>query len=197
MDHRDIHPGRVRVILLALLLGLALSACRGGPMQSAAEQDTPAQGPVLAPAGSAPALDSCTLLTQADAEALLGAPVAAPSTNQVDTGDPNDARAVSQCLYHTTGDTYKSVNVLVRRGAAGESAGAGLEQIREPNTLGGAFEPIAGLGDEALWNHSGAGDQLTVAQGQFLVIATADLGKGVPTLEVSKAIAQRVLARLP
>jgi hypothetical protein len=38
---------------------------------------------------------------------------------------------------------------------------------------------------------------LTVAQGQFLVIATADLGKGVPTLEVSKAIAQRVLARLP
>jgi hypothetical protein len=173
-------------ILLALLLSLALAAC-----------GAPAQGPSAALAGEVPALDTCALLTQADAEALLGAPVAAPSTNQADTGDPNDPRAMSQCLYHTTGDTYKSVSVLIRRGATGENAGDALQQIREANTLGGVMDPVVGLGDGALWNHGGAADQLNVAQGRFLVIASADLGKGVPTLEISKAVAQRVLARLP
>jgi hypothetical protein len=142
-------------------------------------------------------LDSCTLLTQADAEALLGGPVAAPSTNQIDAGDQNDERAVSQCLYHTSGDDYKSVSVLIRRGVAGEQALAGLQQLHERNALGGAQEPVTGLGDAALWNHGGDHDQLNVAQGRFLLIASADLGKGVPTLDISKVAAQRVLARLP
>jgi hypothetical protein len=147
--------------------------------------------------GPAPQLDSCTLLTQADAKALLGAPVAAPSTNQIDAGDPNDERAVSQCLYHTGGDDYKSVSVLIRRGATGEQALDGLQQIRKQNVLGGTFEPVAGLGDDALWNHGGEADQLNVVKGRFLVIASADLGTGVPTLDISKATAERVLARLP
>jgi hypothetical protein len=193
MNHKQMAAVWARLIMLAILLGLALSACNAVPSQSATEQDTPVQGP----AAAAPELDSCALLTPAEAEALLGAPVAAPSANQVDIGDPNDTRAVSQCLYHTTGDDYKSVSVLVRRGATGEDARDALQQIRETNALGGAFEPIGGLGDGALWNHGGAGDQLNVAQGQFLVIASADLGKGAPTLEISKAIAQRVLTRLP
>jgi hypothetical protein len=100
---RYIGCATLRLTLLALLLVLALAAC-----------GAPAQGPSGALAGEAPALDSCALLTQADAEALLGAPIAAPSTNRADTGDPNDPRAMSQCLYHTTGDTYKSVSVLIR-----------------------------------------------------------------------------------
>jgi hypothetical protein len=72
-----------------------------------------------------------------------------------------------------------------------------LQQIREANTLGGVMNPVAGLGDAALWSHVGAADQLNVAQGRFLVIASADLGKGVATLEMSRAVAQRVLPRLP
>jgi hypothetical protein len=55
----------------------------------------------------------------------------------------------------------------------------------------------AGLGDAALWNHGGDDDQLNVTKGQFLVIAGANLGRGAPTLDISKAAAQRVLARLP
>jgi Xaa-Pro aminopeptidase len=104
---------------------------------------------------------------------------------------------VSHCLYHTIGDDYKSVSVLVRRGAAGENARDGLAQIRSANALGGAFEPVAGLGDEALWHHGGDSDQLSAAKGRFLVITSGDLGKGVPTLDISKAVAERVLARLP
>ena len=197
MNHKRTATVWAMLMWLAIVLSLVLSACNPVSSQSAAEQDTPAQGPSAAPAGAASRLDSCALLTGADAEALLGAPVAAPSANQVDTGDPNDTRAVSQCLYHTIGDDYKSVSVLVRRGATGENARDALPQIRETNALGGAFEPIGGLGDGALWNHGGAGDQLNVAHGHFLVIASADLGTGEPTLEISKAIAQRVLARLP
>ena len=196
MSHSNMPTRLAMRLLLALLLGLAFAAC-GAPAQSPAEQGTPVQESVAAPASVTPPLDSCALLTKADAEALLGAPVAAPSTNQFDTGDPNDEHAVSQCLYHTTADAYKSVSVLIRRGATGENAGAALQQIRETNPLGGAIEPLAGLGDDALWSHGGAGDQLNVAKGRFLVIASADLGKGNSTLEISKAIAQRVLERLP
>jgi hypothetical protein len=189
MNYKPINTSRMTFVLLALLLGLALAACGAAPSGYPAE--------AAGASGPAPKLDSCALLTQADAEALLGAPVAVPSTNQAGGDDPNDERAMSQCLYHTSGDDYKSVSVLVRRGAAGEDARASLQQIRSANALGGTFDPVAGLGDDALWNHGGDDDQLNAAKGRFLVIASADLGKGVPTLDISKAVAERVLARLP
>jgi hypothetical protein len=175
--------------MLALLLSLVLAACGAAPSGYPAATD--------GASGLAPKLDSCALLTQADAEALLGAPVAAPSADQFGGDDPQDERAAAQCLYHTSGEDYKSVSVLVRRGAPGEDARTGLQQIRSTNAPGGTFDPVAGLGDDALWNHGGDDDQLNAAKGRFLVIASADLGKGVPTLEISKAAAERVLARLP
>jgi hypothetical protein len=189
MYHKVIHSSRCAFVLFALLLGLALSACGAAPSGQAASQ--------AGTSGPLPKLDSCELLTQADAEALLGAPVAAPDTNHVESDDPADARAMSQCLYNTTGSEYKSVSILVRRANTPEESRAGLDQIREHNALGGTMEPVAGLGDAALWNHGGDDDQLNVTKGQFLVIAGANLGKGVPTLDISKAAAQRVLARLP
>jgi hypothetical protein len=188
MSHRHI-DNRITSVLLALLLALLLVACGGASSQAGSGPDTPAR--------PAPRLDSCVLLTQAEVETLLGAPVAAPSADLFGGDDPQDERMAAQCLYHTSGDDYKSVSVLVRRGAAGEDARDSLQQIRTSNALGGAFEPVAGLGDDALWNHGGDSDQLTVAHGRFLVIASADLGKDVPTFDISKAVAQRVLERLP
>jgi hypothetical protein len=153
--------------------------------------------PDAAPSGVVSKLDSCALLTQMDAEELLGASVATPSTNDVTSEDPSDPRAMSQCAYSTTGSEYKSVSVLVRRGSTPAESLAGLQQIREENTLGSRIEPVTGLGDEAFWAQNDYSDQLTVAQGQFMVIASADLGEGISTLDTSKAVVQRVLARLP
>jgi hypothetical protein len=196
MTYKHIIVSRLALALLGLALGFGLATC-GTPAPGAAEQDRSTHEQVAAPTGPARPLDACALLTQADAEALLSAPVAPSSAEQFGGGEPQDERAVSHCYYHTTGADYKSVSVLIRRSVEGERARDGLQQIRDTNAIGGTFEPVGGLGEEAIWNHGGADEQLNVAQSQFLVIASADLGKGVPTLEISKAIAQRVLARLP
>ena len=102
---------RTRVALGILVLAWLLAACGGSGASSS---------------GPAPTLDSCALLTEADAVALLGAPVGAPSTDDVAGDDPQDERAVSQCLYSTSGDEYKSVSVLVRRDVAGLDARSAL-----------------------------------------------------------------------
>jgi hypothetical protein len=182
MNDKNRLAPRLLLVLLALALGLALASC-GAPAQQ--------------PAGAATRLDSCALLTGVDAEALLNAPVGAPSSDQFGGDDPQDERAASQCLYHTVGENYKSVSVLIRRGGPGEDARAGLQQIRNSNPLGGALDPVAGLGEEALWIHGGDADQLAAAKGRFLVIASADLGKNVSTFEASKTIARHVLEQLP
>jgi hypothetical protein len=185
------------LLFASLWLSIALAACARQPAQSPAEQDIPGYAAVAAPTDGVTALDSCELLTKIDAEAILGAAVAAPRTNQAEPSAPADGRAVSQCLYYTTSDDYKSVSLLIRREEPGAGAGSGLRQMRDSGALGTSVEPVDGLGDEAIWSHGGPSDQLVATKGRFLVIASADLGKGVPTLAVSKTIVQHVFAQLP
>jgi hypothetical protein len=195
--HKAIYTKRLPLFLPTLWLALALAACAGQPAQKPAVQGAPGGTSSAAPAGVATAIDSCELLTKIDAEAILGAAVAAPRTSPPDAGVPADSPAVSQCLYHTAGDDYKSVSLMIRRAAAEEGTGSGLRRMRDSGALGGTVDPIDGLGDDALWSHGGPSDQLVATKGRFLVIASADLGRGVPTLDVSKAIVQHVLDQLP
>jgi hypothetical protein len=90
---RYIGRAALRLILLAQLLVLALATC-----------GAQAQGSSAALAGEAPALDSCALLTQADAEALLGAPVAAPTP----TG-PTPATLTTRELCHSASITRPGI----------------------------------------------------------------------------------------
>ena len=195
--NKAISTNRLRLFCSTLVLAIALAACAGQPAQKPADQGAPGGAPSAALAGAATVIDSCELLTKIDAEAILGAAVAAPRTSQADASVPSDAPAVSQCLYHTTSDDYKSVSLMIRRGAAEEGTGSGLRHMRDSGALGGTVDPIDGLGDDALWSHGGPSDQLVATKGRFLVIASADLGRGVPTLDVSKAIVQHVLDQLP
>jgi hypothetical protein len=180
---------RIALALLLFLLGLMLGACGDASKLPA--------GALLEESAPLPQLDSCALLPKADVEALVGAQVA--SYNSAEFGDPTsrNEEAISQCLYYTSGGDKRLI-MQVRRGAANQSARASLHQIIKANVLGGGAEPVANLGDEALWLHGGdVDDQLNVAQGQYLVTVSPDLGAGAPAMEVAKMAAKRALARLP
>jgi len=165
--------------IAAALLVLCLSAC-GGSGSKTAQQAAP--------------LDSCALLTRADAEALLGGPVAEPDRDQVDSHDPSDPTAVSQCHYHTTGEDYRHVGILARRARSASEALQGFESTRDSDVDTTPAQPVSGVGEQAFWRASNGG-QLTTLKGSVMLIVSADAGSA-DKLTTTRTAANDALARL-
>ena len=160
--------GRVRYLgaALAVLAG-ALAAC--------SPSSSPSPSPVPSPAGSHEPVAVCSLLT--DPAAAFGrAPIASPSTFTVGVND--------RCLWVLERDPTRHVGVTLGPAANHQA------------TIGafGPGEPVAGLGDAALWWAGNA--TLSVVTGDRNVQVDLNLDEAGATLEMATAVVQQVLAAL-
>ncbi len=135
------------------------------------------------------------MIPQADAEALLGGPVAPPTTN---AGEPAGT-VVSQCAYVSPA-THRHLTLLVRQSPTPAAAAAAYDRARsEARALTGSdpldVSGIAGIGEKAYWT-GGTFRQLNVLAKNVWLIVSADLGDGRDRLEGAKAVARRALARM-
>jgi hypothetical protein len=190
--------------------------------------DTPPPNPTAtsAPESSAPApLDLCSLVTQAEAEAVLGGPVISQPSPQFcsysrASGSPN-ALSVGAAQ----GDQAKAFAMQWGLMLSGDKEQAGkvyeeLQVISATLTLkdlvgqvlkyaGNTVEPVAGVGDEAYWlwivptdqdgKPTGTGfGQLWAVKGDTLLVLTLLLGlDSGPTREAAQGLAGQALGRLP
>jgi hypothetical protein len=137
---------RAAALLPLAVVALLLAACSGSPKPPADAGDAGEKSPSAAPSVAGPKildvakLDACTILPQADAEALIGTKLTDPL--QVSTSD------VASCTYpgDPSGPTAQ-VEVYVGPGAK--------QQLDiDKDKLQHAFTQPAGLGDEA-WQEDG------------------------------------------
>jgi len=132
-------------------------------------------------------------LTRADAETLLGGPVAEPDRDRVDSDDPSDPTTVSQCHYHTIGEDYRRVGILARRARSASEALQGFESIRDSDADPEPAQVVSGVGEQAFWRASNGG-QLMVLKGQVMLIVSADAGSADKLIS-AKTAANDALAR--
>ena len=182
----------------ALLALLTFAAC-GGPSRPEGRTAVSAPAGVAIPSIANP-IDACALLTRADAEALLGGPVAPPTTN---ANEPA-GNVVSQCAYasSTLGPrgNLGHISLLARpfpTAAGAAEAAAAYDRARSlaKALTGSDPQDIAGIGERAYWT-GGTFRQLNVLAKNVWLIVSADLGDGKDWVEAAKAVARRALARI-
>jgi hypothetical protein len=190
--------------LIAFLLCLGLGACStnpSGPTPTAASaipsptaalpRAATATAPTVEPAGTAPGVDACLLLGDAEAEALLGAaverqpsPISAPA-----------ATILSTCTYRPTAFALEAAELIVRTLAtpaeAQEAYGLTLRDVQE---LGIEPQAVTGLGEEGHWLSTPPTAQLHVRQDNFILIFTVVTQQ--PDEAQMAAVATQALSRM-
>jgi hypothetical protein len=135
------------------------------------------------------ALDACSLLTLAEAEAILGRLL----------GDPSgytDGRK-SMCTYPAVDtDTTVTVELWMRRQPASSAEFARI--VGDGEGAGGRVELVEGLGGPAAWHDFGSG-AVNLWLDVFEHTARADYRLRVESgsLAAAKALAEKALGRLP
>lgn len=178
-------PSRTR-LLATILVIIALAAC--GDDDSSADPDVTTTGAAVTttavPGGDA--IDACGLVTQEDAERILGEPVEFTATTEPEV-------VVAACVWsNTAADHGATLQFRVFDGPHffTEDAFATVE----------GYAPLDGLGDDAYWVVTGNVATLTVLSGDLVLMLDASKGGGgfdaafVQT-ELA-ALAERVLAEL-
>ena len=136
---------------------------------------------------SKPGLSPCALLTKAEVQEAVGAPVSEAALNMTNK---------SVCDFKV-GDAGSSVSIMLTAKGPADSAAKTVAELKKRNISG---EVVPGLGDSAYASSTGYGmQQLGAYKGSHQVIATVLL-IGSPEAK-SKAVAQAVirkaLARVP
>ncbi len=158
-----------------------------------------------AEANEAAGLDACALLTQEDAEALLGEP-AQEGQRLMDRFEEGVAE-VSLCLYSAAADdSHKSVGLMARRSllARNTNTPAHIERARAAarETAGSEPEALDGVDDTAFWTASGEGRSRSLqlqafsGNGLYLITDAHGFGDDAAALEAAKAVALKALERL-
>lgn len=142
------------------------------------------------------ALQACELLTPMQLEAVIGESfkVSGPKMHQ-----EREDYWVSNCSYYSEEKSISAgLSIRPNRGQGGAEGLASLEaELKEAFGQGYKLEPVDGVGESAGWESSSK--QLTIFQGPYIMILSA----GGPTinsgeaLELSKKLADTVLAKLP
>ena len=160
-------------VLVLLLIGALLSGCGAAST-----------------AGSA--IDACKLITQADAEAVLGGPVKA-SENPV-SGE--GIAAVTSCKYIVAAaPSVNNVTLIVRRLDSADAAKQDFEQLKkdmEPK-LNVTPSDVTGVADAAFWS-GGSVNQLAVLKGKVELLFYV-YGASTPQ-DAAQGLAQKTLGRL-
>ena len=134
------------------------------------------------------AIDACSLLTRAEAEAILGRLPGDPS-GYTDGGK-------SMCTYAAVDtDTTVTVELWMRRQPA---SSAEFARIVVDGEEAGRVEPVEGLGGPAAWHDFGSG-AINLWLDVFEHTTRADYRLRVESgsLAAAKALAEKALGRLP
>lgn len=144
----------------------------------------------LANAAAPKQIDVAAVITKADAEATLGAPVKDP---QLRNGDGADGY-YSRCNYYTEAGG-KSLVLRVHQSAGGKiDAKKEFEALRAST---GKIESLTGLGDRAGYSADGGKLMLYVAKGDaFITIGIGGMADEAACLDKGKGIARKILASL-
>ncbi|HVT15602.1 MAG TPA: hypothetical protein VHQ90_05385 [Thermoanaerobaculia bacterium] len=165
--------------VMLLLLVSSVAACRGRTAGPSASVMT----------------DACGLLTQADAEALLGGPVTPPQTGS--TAAPGTVSSTRCSYLSASGSPVKVVTLLLRRYASPAAAADAYERaLAMSRSISGA-EPAdeAGpsLGGQRAYWAGGTVNQLNVLRDDAWLIIGSSLGPGLDQRSSSRAVAARIL----
>lgn len=130
------------------------------------------------------------MLTQEEAGAILGEPVAAPKVEVVSSGSEKTA-AVSQCTFTASATPAKSFTIMTRRSPQKDNNPAATR--RTLNEVNIPTREVSGVGDAAFW---GSFQLHTFKDGNvYLVISVFGIPDEEQALEKAKEIAERVLTR--
>lgn len=148
-------------------------------------------------AGSADSVQACDLLTSAEVETIIGAPINTPrkTHNEQEGSKP----WMSMCHYDS--ETKRiSIGVTIMphgRKVTGQAAFALYEaDLKAGLGDGYKMDIVKGVGDYAGWDASTK--QLTVFKGPFMVIVGIITPKlqGAAALELNRRLAEKVLEKL-
>lgn len=161
--------------LSTLALVCATFAC-GGESTPEPASSTPA---AAADSGPAP-VDACALVTQAEADKILGAPA-----KQDRPAEANHPPHLVACRYTAErGRGLAVLSLLVRTGYSDTEAKTTFEETRKLDTT----QPVSGLADEAFW----LADQLWVRKGLHSLTFSGNIERGA-----AEELAKQAVARLP
>ena len=149
---------------------------------------TEARAPSRPATSAHTARDACSLLTLAEAEAILGQLLGDPS-GYTDGGK-------SMCTYAAVDtDTTVTVELWVKRQPA---SSAEFARMVGDGETGGRVEPVEDVGDAAAWHDFGSG-AINIWLDVYKHTARGDYRLRVESssLSTAKALAERALGRLP
>ncbi|HUE82779.1 MAG TPA: hypothetical protein VMM84_11765 [Pyrinomonadaceae bacterium] len=165
-----------------------LGAC-GGVSDTLETDQPPAQ--TQSNAAGPTKSDPCAIISQEEAGAILGEPVAVPKGQIVSEGTEKTA-AVSQCTFAAAATPAKTFTILARRSPLKDN-----NPVATRKTLNEANIPtreISGVGDAAFWGshqlHAFKGGDL------YLVVSIFGIKDEAEGLDKAKAIAEKALNRL-
>lgn len=150
---------------------------------------TEARAPSHPRASADTAIDACSLITLAEAEAILGRLLGDPS------GYTDGAK--SMCTYAAVDtDTTVTVELWMRRQPASSAEFARM--VVDGDDAGSRVEPVEDLGGPAAWHDFGS-DAINLWLDVFEHTARADYRLRVESgsLAAAKALAEKALGRLP
>lgn len=140
-------------------------------------------------AASAKVVDACTLLTQADADAVLGSGATkGEKTKDTSTDDIN----VSTCTY-TQASNFKAATILAR--SAKTSAGTDSNKAMFSSQLPASIQKIDGIGDSAYWDPT-YGQLNILKNNNWYIVSVGGLKPTDKTLSETRVLADRVLSRM-
>jgi hypothetical protein len=143
-------------------------------------------------------LHACDLLTKAEVEAMIGGTVDEPQETFKEDKELN--HWMSNCNYYSAEKNISTGFTIMPHGRKVNGAKAfALYEAEVKEELGEDFtmEVVDGLGDYAGWMNNP--NQLTIFQGSFMLVVTlisSDVQEAA-ALDLSKHVAETVLARLP
>lgn len=135
-------------------------------------------------------MNACELITQAEAQAALGMPV-----KKGKLSGPNPM-GQTVCFFDTNQDTrVRLVQISLLPVTKGRDA---KELFKQFTAFLSSPQPVANLGDEAMWGGSGLkmGSGLHLRQGQNILNVIVASGDQKRNLEQAKLLAQKALKRL-
>ena len=166
------------------LVGLLVTACASEAPRSSAAQDSK-------PRKDASGIDACSLLTTEDIEGATGW--------KPEATDPDTYGRTATCNYHRAdGTKVQTVVLIVSPGMRVLESSAGMAEWRTQQAerhpdIKMVIRPVDGLGVPAISSQT-EGDQVPTleasAKGLLLALRSS-------SLEVSKALAAKAIARLP
>ncbi|HEX3036303.1 MAG TPA: hypothetical protein VHT73_14490 [Thermodesulfobacteriota bacterium] len=143
-------------------------------------------------------IDSCSLVTKAEAESVLGGPVGEPERREFGGGEGQGFN--STCTYSTKSEyAIKSATIMVTKGfgkvSPEEFAKDFEEGMKENMGMEVSLQPISGIGDSAYVYEEGR--QVIVLKDGYQLYITSDSAKENHSAEAAKTLAKKAADRLP